>query len=171
MKGLNLPKKRVFEVNAGIGKRLMAFGIDLLAVLLVASPLINSVKKFIPIPDDPAGFAQTFDYMNDLLTGNPDILAKVSEINMLVMIVAFLYFVFFEYKLGQTIGKMVLGLYVVPLENQNKKTKLTFWQCIIRNLFVVANFIIVVDMVYFALRNIRLSDQFAKTKVVEVVSA
>jgi uncharacterized RDD family membrane protein YckC len=107
--------------------------------------------------------------INNYFTSNPEIMNKISIVNILLLIIAFLYFFLFELKLQQTIGKMVLKLYVV---NQDKKKKeLKIWQIALRNLFVLINIILIVDLIYFTMKGKRLSDEIAKTKVIEVISA
>ncbi|MFH0875043.1 MAG: RDD family protein [archaeon] len=165
MPGLRLPKRREIEVNASIWKRLFAFLIDVAIVLLITSPLFNIVSKYVPLSENE-NILETITQLNDYFTKNTAVIDKVNSINMAVLIIAYIYFVLFEYILSQTPGKIFLKLTVKHIDPKEKKLK--FYQCLIRNLFVLVSFIIVIDIVNFAFRGVRLSDFFAKTRAVEV---
>ena len=166
MAKLNLPKKRSVEVDANLWKRGIAFFIDLFIIMLICSPLISVFTSSLPFDSENSDFFTAYSEVNEYLMGNESLLEKLSAVNVLMMLIAFAYFILFEYKLNQTPGKMIFGLHVKTIV---KKEKLALWQCFIRNLFILINFIIVVDIFYYLIKNNRLSDQIAKTKVIEVI--
>ncbi len=82
--------------------------------------------------------------------------------------IALLYFAMFEYKLQQTIGKMVLGLYVV-----SEKGGLSIWQAVGRSIFILPIFpfilLWIIDPIYLIFKKIRLSEILTRTMTVEEV--
>ena len=168
MPGLNLPKKRMIAVEASIIKRLIAFIIDFFIVVFIASPIINVLAGTIQV-NTSGNIVDSFTDINSYFMSNPEIISLRNTINFLFTVVAFLYFFLFELKLKQTIGKMIFKLKVV---NEDKKIKdVKFWQFAVRNLFLLLNVIIFADLIFLVLKNQRLSDIMAKTRVIEVISA
>jgi len=78
-----------------------------------------------------------------------------------------LYFALFERALGQTIGKMLMKITSVTLENR----QMSFWQALGRNLFLLPFvpfiFLWAIDPVFIMLKKRSLSETFTKTKTVE----
>ncbi len=157
--GLDLPKKRKMVGDASFWKRGIAFLIDLLIIdFAIASPFSDIILSKVPDPQD-----------YDFLMSNPEITNQIVLIFVVIMLLAFVYFVLFDYLLQQTPGKMLTKLYVKP---EKKKAKISLLQCIIRNLAIlpVFPFIILwaVDPVFILLKNRRLSEIWSKTKTIEV---
>jgi uncharacterized RDD family membrane protein YckC len=163
-RGLNLPKKRSFKGPANLFKRVLAFILDLFIINLLIYPLASIVRKIVP---------ETTSYMEayTLLLNNPQYVNILTNISLLIAIIAILYFSILEFKLKQTVGKMVANIYVV---SENKELRL--WQCFVRNLFLLPfiPFILlwIIDPIYaiFTKENKRFSDVIAKTKVIEYYS-
>ncbi|MBN2421804.1 RDD family protein [Candidatus Woesearchaeota archaeon] len=169
MPRLNLPKKRKIEVNASLWKRIIAFIVDCFIILIVAYPLFNVMMDYIPVPSLETDIISSVNYMNSFLLTNPEIKNRINTVNLFILVIAFLYFLVMEFKLQQTPGKMLLKLDIRSIVK--KQNKLGFWQCFVRNLFILFNFIFLIDIVYYVIKGQRLSDVLAKTKVVEVISA
>jgi len=159
-KKLKLPKQRTFEAPANILKRALAFFFDLIIISFLIYPLENILRTFIP---ENASYSEVFTMIN-----NPELLPIITTISLMISIIALLYFTLLEYKFQQTLGKMIARIYVV---SENKK--LLFWQCLVRNLFLLPfiPFILlwIIDPIYiiFTKENKRFSDMIAKTNVVE----
>jgi len=141
------------EVPAPVFKRLFAFIIDLLVVdLVLLYPFSRVLSK-------------TF---KDKLTAGSiaDLMAGQSYLVFSVTIIFILYFVLFEYKLGQTIGKMLVNLYCMP-----KEGKMSIWKALGRNLFLIPVmpfiFLWVIDPIFILWRNQSLSEMFTKTITIE----
>ena len=71
-----------------------------------------------------------------------------------------------EYKLKQTIGKMIFNIKV------SSEGNLEFWQALVRNISkpININILLLVDILYMLINktHLRLFDKLAKTEVVEV---
>lgn len=161
---LNLPKRRYMKTDAHWAKRILAFLIDMIIISFITLPLQASI----PIQEN-----LSFTEIIKTMMGSPEIQGKLFMIEVFSAIIAMLYFIIIEYKLGQSIGKTIMGL---KIESEDKNHKnLTLWQMFLRNLFFVPlipfNLLAVVDPVFMILRkdHKRLSDMFSKTKVVEYV--
>jgi len=78
-----------------------------------------------------------------------------------------LYFALFEYYLGQTVGKMLMKIKSVSLTGK----KMSFWQAICRNLFLlpVIPFILlwIIDPIFIIWKKISFSEILTKTATVE----
>ena len=122
-----MPKKTIEEMPS-ILKRILAFVIDLLIVnLVLLYPFKGVLESLMP----KRGFIESFEYV----TTHPEVAAGLELVTFMATIIIVLYFVISEYKLGQTLGKMLMGMRVVSLTK-----KLGFWQCVLRAFFVIPFF-------------------------------
>lgn len=160
MKSLDIPKEKSFAGTALLWKRIAAFFIDLLVMLLVVFiPFRNFINSRIP---ENYSFSQAYK----MLAESQSYFVPV-YISMLLLM--FLYFFLLESKTGQTIGKKLLNLYVVSDNSQLKK-----WQVLVRNLLFIPVFpfdlLLVIDPVsmLFTKTSQRLSEILSRTKVVEI---
>jgi uncharacterized RDD family membrane protein YckC len=161
--GIKLPKRREVMGDASLWKRGLAFFTDLVIIdFVIGTPLTGPLTALVPQGGDSFS---NYDYF----MSNPGISGKVFSIFMALGILAFIYFVLFEYMLQQTPGKMLSRLYVKPLD---KKQKLTFFQCVLRNLFIIPVFPLfllwIIDPIFLVVKKQRLSDIIANTTVTEV---
>ncbi len=153
---LNLPKQRKTKVPANIIKRFLAFIADIIIVSFIVSPLETVIRSVIP------GSSSAFNLISTAPT------SLLTAVSIVIAAIAIIYFSVLEYRFGQTIGKMIAGISIVS-ENR----KLTYWQCLIRNLFLLPfiPFVLlwVIDPLYaiFTRENRRFSDIIAKTKAIE----
>jgi uncharacterized RDD family membrane protein YckC len=100
-------------------------------------------------------------------------LQALSMVFILIVMLAMTYFVLMQYAVGQTLGRMVLNVYVVQQVDDKNLTRPRFWQCLVRNIFLIPTipFVLlwIVDPVYFffAKKGQRLTEWLSKTRVVE----
>ncbi|MEM3374063.1 MAG: signal peptide peptidase SppA [Candidatus Woesearchaeota archaeon] len=151
-------------------KRFLAFVIDLFIIQILLIPFSNYIEKNLTFTTD-------FSKNISLLESNPELLSSLSFFVFMVFLILFFYFVYFEYKLGQTPGKLILGIRVINYsleKNASKKAneseKLNFLQSVMRNLFFIPLFpfylLWFIDPIYLIFTQKRLSDNFSKTIVV-----
>lgn len=159
-RGLNLPKEKIIKAPANIIKRALAFVMDLIIISFIIYPLENVIKNIIPKTNS---YKEAF-----LLLNNPQYIGILTTISILTAVIAIIYFSILEFKLNQTIGKIIANIYVVSADKE-----LRYWQCLVRNLFLLPfiPFILlwIIDPIYviFNKENKRFSDILSKTKVIE----
>ena len=162
MDGLNLPKERYFIANALIWKRIAAFFIDLMIInLVVLLPFRAIFSGMIP---KGKSFSETFE----LLSKSTQITNNLAIVAFVVSVFVILYFYKMEKNMSQTIGKKVVGIYVV-----SDKKELSVWQAVVRSLVFLPVFPFIllwlIDPIFmfFNKSNQRLSEILSKTRVVE----
>ena len=165
VKQLNLPKERVFIGPALIWKRIAAFFIDIVILnLVVLFPFRGLFQNIIP---KDYSFSEAYK----LLSSSTDYTNFISSVSFIISILIILYFLLLERKMGQTIGKMLMKIYVVS-DNNNLKT----WQLLTRNLVFIPIFpfvlLWVIDPIFmfFTKTGQRLTEILSKTRVVEKYS-
>ena len=127
-RGLNLPKERRFVGPASIWKRAIAFIIDLLIIeFIIALPFRGIFTRMIPA----GSLKETYSY----LQSHPGVSTKMNMVMVVIGLLALLYFAILEIKIQQTIGKMFMNIYVKSMTK-----RLTFWQCLVRNMFFILIF-------------------------------
>ncbi|MEK6942525.1 MAG: RDD family protein [Nanoarchaeota archaeon] len=160
MKKINLPKDE-FISPALIWKRIVAFLIDMLIIVLV---VFIPFRKFIGgmIPQN-GSFIDTYK----LLAGTEQT-GQIAAIYFGMSLLTFLYFYKLENRMGQTIGKKIMNLYVVSDLNPQKR-----WQMALRNAAFIPIFpfdvLVIADplVMLFTKSNQRLTEIIGKTRVVE----
>ena len=157
---LKLPKKKVIVVNASLLRRILAFLIDLLIInFIILRPFRNVLLKLMP--------SESFNEAYSYLLSNQNANAALFFITLMISLLALLYFVILQYKLGQTVGMMLLNLHIEPKE-------IKLWQALVRNLFIIPVFpfflLWVLDPVYilFNREGQRFTEKLSNTKVVQV---
>ena len=159
---LKLPKSRTITTDASILKRIAAFLTDLLILdLIIAFPFQKLLEKMIPSASASEIYRQ--------ISTNPALANQVYFIITLVGLMFIAYFAILEYKLGQTVGKMIFNIHVVSTK---EKEDLKFWQCLFSNLIFIPLFPFIilwaVDPIYLFITKQTFSNSLTKTKVVEV---
>ncbi|MBU0615440.1 MAG: RDD family protein [Nanoarchaeota archaeon] len=159
-----MPRKKLMDVNANIWKRIAAFAADLLIInIVIIFPFQEILSRLLP---QGLSMSETQSFVQ----ANPETMSLISAIVVTIGILALFYFTVLESKFGQTVGKMLFKLTIV-----SDTGKLTFWQCLVRNLFWLLFspfiFLWIVDPLYmlFNTENRRLTEMLTKTKVVEKV--
>ena len=165
MKRLNLPKERTFIGPALIWKRIAAFFIDMLILnLIVLFPFRTLFKAVIP---KEYSFSEAYK----LLSSSANYTSYISSIAFIMSLLIILYFLMMEKKMSQTIGKMLMRIYVVS-DNNNLKA----WQLLTRNLAFIPIFpfvlLWIIDplFMFFTKTNQRLTEILSRTRVVEKYS-
>jgi len=163
MPRLNLPKEKTFVGPALLWKRIIAFIVDLLIVILfVLFPFRKALRNIVP---ENYSFAETYK-----LLSNAESTSYTLAVYFAASILMFLYFYMMEARMTQTIGKRLMNIYVTA-DNEMKK-----WQILVRNLLFIPIFpfdlLIILDplFMFFTKTNQRLSEVLSKTNVVEVYS-
>jgi uncharacterized RDD family membrane protein YckC len=156
------PQPKTVAVAASIWKRIGAFVVDVLIVYVIV--LFALGDKILPAVDDAASFAETYAAMAE----SPGIADGVSFIFSILMLV---YYILLERKFGQSIGKMVVNIYVVP--SLPDKQAVSTLQHIGRSMFLIPMFpfmlLWLIDPIamLFTKDNQRISEKLSNTKVVE----
>jgi hypothetical protein len=161
-RGLRLPKERTFTGPALVWKRLLAFVADLLIInLIIFFPFRRIIQRAVP---EFSSYSEAYSF----LSSNQSYTATLTIVSLIMALFALLYFVLIEYKLGQTPGKMLLNISITG------ETKvLSFWQFVVRSLFIIPVFpfilLWVIDplFLFFTKTNQRLSEVLSKTRTVE----
>lgn len=165
MKSLNLPKEKTFTGPALLWKRIAAFFIDIAIInLIVLFPFRGLFQKIIP---NDYSFSEAYR----LLSIGTDYTGLISSVSFIMALLVILYFFMLESKMGQTIGKMLLKIYVVRDNNGNNNLKAL--RLLARNIVFIPVFPFVLLWVadplfmFFTKTNQRLSEILSGTKVVE----
>lgn len=165
MKRLNLPKERAFVGPALIWKRIAAFFIDIMIInLVVLFPFRSLFQNIVP---KEYSFSEAYRF----LSSSTSYTSYISSISFIMSILVILYFLMLEMRMGQTIGKMLMRVYVVSYSN-NLKT----WQLLTRNLVFIPIFPFVLLWIldplfmFFTRTNQRLTEILSRTGVVEKYS-
>ena len=147
-----------------IWKRGFAFLIDLIIIQIIVNLAFSSyIKQNI---GNDMSIIETYRYINanyELFSG---FLLTISIITATILLI---YFALLEWKLNQSIGKMV---FKIKINSYDKKVKL--WQTLIRNLpkaLLLINYvswIFLLDLTYLAFTKQRFFDKLANTHVVKV---
>ena len=159
---LRLPKEKIFVGNALIWKRIAAFFIDILILnLIVLFPFRALFQNFIP---KDYSFSEAYK----LLSSSTNFTSYVTSVSVVMSILIIMYFYLLEKKTGQTIGKMLLQIYVVGSSDSLRR-----WQLLIRNIVFLPIFPFILLWIldplfmFFTKTNQRLTEILSKTKVVQ----
>ena len=161
-RGLNLPKQRTFTGPAMIWRRILAFVADIALInLVVLFPFKKVVRGAIP---EFSSYTEAYNF----LVNNPSYTKDLTILYLAISFIVLLYFVILEYKIQQTPGKMILRISIV-----SETKKMSFWQALLRSLFIIPLFpfvlLWVIDPLFmiFTKTNQRLSEILSKTKTTE----
>ena len=139
-----MEKKGYFIAPASITRRAFAFLLDLIIInFVIFTPFKLILNKIIP--------ASSYSAAKDYIQSNPEALAFISSMFFVVGIISLFYFSYMEYKIQQTPGKMIIGLYIKP----DKEVK--FSNYIFSNLFLIPIFpftlLWIIDPIYLFTSN------------------
>ncbi len=162
MKRLNLPKERTFIGPALLWKRIAAFFIDMMIInLIVLFPFRSLFQNIIP---KDYSFSEAYKF----LSSSTNYAGFMTSVSFIMSVLIILYFLMLEKKMSQTIGKMLMKIYVASDNNTLKA-----WQLLIRNLVFIPIFPFVLLWIldplfmFFTKTSQRLSEILSKTRVVE----
>ncbi|HLD05549.1 MAG TPA: RDD family protein [Candidatus Nanoarchaeia archaeon] len=142
--------KSVYQFQASPLRRGLAFLVDLVIMnLIVFTPFEGILAQYAK-----GSWAETLK-----MTSIPSELLMVM---VCMVILAWLYLVLLEFLLRQTVGMMLLGLYV--------DGQVSFWRVLIRNLFIVPFFpfflLWLVEPIYLFFRGERWLEHLTHTRTV-----
>ena len=159
--GVKDDKGNSFVGPALVWKRIAAFLIDIMIVLLVLSfPFRKLLLKTFPK-------SYSFSQMLQMLGQDSSLTGYLASVYFAMSVLAFMYFYLLEKKMSQTIGKKIMNIYVVSDTGQMAR-----WQLLLRNLFLIPIFpfdlLFIVDPLFmiFTKSNQRLTEILGKTRVV-----
>jgi|SRR3989344_275990 len=136
-------------------RRFFAYIIDILILdLIIVYPFKNLLESF--------NLDFNWNNLSQLTqTGNYGLLLTVG---LSIGVLSFLYWTLMEWKLKQTVGKMIFNIKV------SSEGNLEFWQALVRNISKPINILLLVDILYMLINktHLRLFDKLAKTEVIEV---
>jgi len=167
MTELNLPQRHVFIGPAQIWKRLLALLVDLAVLDFFVFSFFTDVSKI--LLGDSADIMATYRMLQE----NTSRTSAIVMVMAIVIMLAFVYFVLLQYATGQTVGMMLLNLQVVFQVGEKEFSMPSFWQCLIRNMFLIPAmpFILlwIIDPLYlfFTKKNQRLTEWLSQTRVIE----
>ena len=150
---LNMP-----QMPASLWKRASAYLID---VFIINFVVIFPFKEMIRI-DSGASFRETYTY----LSSAPELSYKLFLVFVAIGALTILYWAVFEYRLKQSIGKMLMHISVKSVNGN-----LSFRYAVIRNLSKVSSLLLAFDVIYMLYKksNRRYLEVVSKTEVVEGV--
>jgi len=155
-------KLKVQLFPASLWKRGFAYIIDVFVINLVI------IMPFQKVLDELGkGFADKSLFETYKLLTQPELQAVMPKLLLIFALISFLsilYWAILEYKIGQSLGKILFNIYVKP---QTKE--ITFWQCFLRNITKVSTLPLVLDASYmlFTRSYQRYFEKLSKTFVVE----
>jgi uncharacterized RDD family membrane protein YckC len=129
-------KKRVLVMDAAPVERLLAFILDM---ILIKFTIFLPFEKSFASAYAAAGLRNSsFNESYAFFSENPQVAQGISNALFLLSLLVVLYFAILENKLGQTPGKMVMGIAVMSeigwKENSMKISRASFMQCFLRNI-------------------------------------
>jgi len=152
---------KAIVAEASMLKRALAFAIDILFVeFVILFPFSGALEEIVPEENS------VYEAFSILSSGSYDSLLRLVGIFTAIPTIA--YFAILEKRIGQTIGKRLLNLYVV---SQTKELK--YWQAFVRSIFLIPVFpfvlLWIIDpiVMFFSKERQRLSEILSRTKVVE----
>ncbi len=155
------PLKELKKEQVSIWKRGLAFLVDILIIQFIVN--LNFNKFLEPSLGNNKSIVELFNYsLDNYSTLEP----KLLLVSIVTAILALFYFTLMEWKLKQTIGKM---LFKIKVNSENKNPEI--YQFILRNipkscLFVsYLIWVFLIDIVYYIFTKKRLFDKLSKTYI------
>ena len=149
---------------ATIWKRGLAYIIDLFVINLIIIMPFQKILEDLGKGFSGKGFLEIYRF----LTSNPSqlqaIIPKLFVIFLVIALLSILYWAILEYKIGQSIGKILMRIYV-----KSQTGNLTFKQCFLRNVTKISTFPLILDASYmiFTKGYQRFFEKISKTFVLE----
>jgi len=164
-------REKMYHANAGLFRRLAAFVLDLLILnMLVLEPFRNIFQNNIQV----SSLTELYSFLMENDTAYNTLYVS----SVFISIIALLYFAILEWKLGQTLGKMLFGIYVVDENGESIALSdgshgISFWKALVRSLYFIPAFpfvlLVLADPIFmvFNKNSQRLSEIISKTRVVQ----
>lgn len=136
-------KLKVKFFPAPLWKRAFAYLIDVFVINLVIVMPFQKVLESLGKGFLEKGFFEVYK----LLLSDPNqlqsVLPKLFFVFTVISLLSVLYWALLEYKIGQSVGKILFNIYV---KSQTKQ--LTFWQCFLRSITKVSTLPLILDASY-----------------------
>ena len=145
---------------APLWKRVFAYFIDLAIInFIIVFPFQGVMQKIMDIKTE--GFTGLFKFFE----GSPETIKILFFISILMSILTVLYWAILEYKIQQSVGKILFKIYV----RSTKRGNLKFSQCLIRNITKVSLIPIALDSLYlvFTRKHQRYFEKMSNTEVID----
>lgn len=144
-------------VPAVLWKRAIAYVIDIFIVNVIIMFPFQSMTK----ATQSSSIRESFRFFSQ----NVGVAQKVLLMGIVVMLMTILYWAVFEYRFGQTFGKLILKLQVRSV----LKKDLTLAQCFLRSISKVSTLVLVIDCIPIIFRKShqRYLEKSSGTEVVE----
>lgn len=140
---------------APLWKRTTAFVIDSLIIgFIILFPIRAAIKR--------NGYMQLSE---SILASQ--LSAKIIIVGIIAALITIFYFSLLEYKLHQTVGKMIMRIQII---SQTKN--FTFAQCFMRNITKFSTALLSLDVLYMIIRRShqRFLENITKTEVIEITN-
>lgn len=160
---LNLHMKlKVQFFPASLWKRAFAYIIDVFVINLVIIMPFQKVLEELGQGFADKSFFETYKVL--MQSELQAIIPKLFFIFTLISLLSVLYWAILEYKIGQSVGKILFNIHV-----KSQTEKMTFWQCFLRNVTKVSTFPLILDASYmiFTRGYQRYFEKISRTFVVE----
>ena len=141
-------------MGASYIKRIIAYFIDMLVVSLV---------MYFPMKGLFSGMAGEGETFSSLFVASQEMSFSIFLLDFALAIVFILYFALLEFKISQTVGKMMMGLEVKSVIGE-----LTFRQCFMRNISKMSVMFLFIDSIYGLFKGTRrrFLEKYSSTVVV-----
>ncbi|MFP4656422.1 MAG: RDD family protein [Candidatus Woesearchaeota archaeon] len=184
--------KKSHAIQASLLKRIFAFLIDMIILnIFVLAPFNNLIAEMMG--------ERSFNNIYQNMALNPDIMTSMTSMTSIVIsssILMLLYFIVLQRKFSQTLGMMIMNLYVMKIpeishrayktgrekisaekvRKLNRQFRLSFWDALLRNLFLIPfvpfMFLWLADplFLFFNKNSQRLTEFASRTMVIEMIT-
>ena len=149
------------QIPAPLWKRFLAYIIDILIIGLFIETSFIGISKMAFGDFSEKSLSEALK-----LSLTPQNYYLLAVIGISIAILSLLYWSILEYKLGQSIGKMIFRIYTV-----SEKKKLTFLQALIRNAAKTSSLLLILDALalfrypYYK----RFTEKWSQTQVIQKI--
>ena len=148
-------QKKILQTN--LTRRVLAYIIDTAILnLILLAPIIKQMQKIV---GDNTSFTSSYQFF----INNPQKISAVVILGFMLIILTIAYYSILEFKLRQTIGKMLLGIKVM-----SKKANFKYSQTLIRNISKPISILFIFDVIYLLVKkqNQRFFEKISDTVVI-----
>lgn len=149
--------KNINSMTAGFWKRMLAFIFDIMIInIIIIWPFQKIFSNYV-MPGN----------ISSNILNTPQLSTSMYFVIFIIFFLAMLYFIFFEYYLGQSIGQMFFDIKII-----SKNDNITLWRAFLRNCFMLPIFpfyiLWVIEPLYLAFYKERLTERLTGTSTVVV---
>lgn len=159
---LNIKKKTII-IDAPVTRRVIAFLIDFIILNAFVLFPFNKVRDKIFAA---SSISQGMSMISDLIA-HPEALRPMLWLSVLMGVVIMLYFMVLEAKYNQSIGKMLMNIFVI---NDEKGKQISYMQSMLRSASLIVDVVFIIDIVYAAFNSgkQRLFERLSKTRTIAI---